>query len=165
MKRAYGSDKTPLIECINPDLRKFRIRWDYRLEEEGGVSFMEAETLYRPSMQIVREIVLNGYNEIVDERIISGFKWKGYDVWLSTENQFNYKAAFDLAVQTNGVNLPIKFKFGTTDNPQYYTFETVQDLGDFYGRAMGYINEQLQWGWETKDSIDWGEYERQLNAI
>jgi hypothetical protein len=38
-------------------------------------------------------------------------------VWLSTENQFNYKAAFDLATQTGGKSLPVTFKFGSTNNP------------------------------------------------
>ena len=29
------------------------------------------------------------------------------NIWLSSENQFNYKVAYDLALQTNGANLPI----------------------------------------------------------
>ena len=38
-------------------------------------------------------------------------------VWLSSENQFNYKAAYDLAVQTGGATLPVTFKFGTDEVP------------------------------------------------
>ena len=80
-------------------------------------------------------------------------------VWLSTENQFNYKAAYDLAVQTNGANLPQVFKFGSTENPEYYKFETVEELTDFYIKATTYINQCLAVGWAKKDSINWDEYQ------
>lgn len=79
-------------------------------------------------------------------------------VWLSTENQFNYKAAYDLAVQTSGFSLPIIFKFGTTEEPIYYTFEDMETFNDFYIKAMTYINTQLSEGWVFKDSIDWSVY-------
>ena len=118
MKRSFGIEGLPLIECINPKLRKYRVRWDVTYEQneesDNTVSFMEAEVSHKPSLKEVKNIVLNGYNQIIDEKILSGFVWKGMSVWLSSENQFNYKAAYDLAIQTEGANLPIKFKFGTT---------------------------------------------------
>ena len=86
-------------------------------------------------------------------------------IWLSSENQFNYKAAFDLAVQTQGMNLPSTFKFGTTDEPIYYTFETIEDLQDFYTSAVKYINDTLAEGWKQKDSIDWKAYEMELMRL
>jgi hypothetical protein len=57
-------------------------------------------------------------------------------VWLSSENQFNYKAAYDLAVQTGGATLPVTFKFGTDEVPQYREFVTLEELTDFYTKAM-----------------------------
>lgn len=74
-------------------------------------------------------------------------------IWLSSENQFNYKAAYDLAV-TFGGNLPCVFKFGTTENPIYYEFTETEDLTDFYLSAMNYINNTLAEGWKEKDNID-----------
>jgi hypothetical protein len=68
-------------------------------------------------------------------------------VWLSTENQFNYKAAYDLAVQTQGATLPVMFKFGTTDKPVYYTFEDMETFTDFYTKAIHYVNTNLSEGW------------------
>lgn len=79
-------------------------------------------------------------------------------MWLSSENQFNYKAAYDLAVQTNGANLPQVFKFGSTENPEYYKFETVEELTDFYTKATTYINQCLAVGWAKKDNINWDDY-------
>ena len=48
-------------------------------------------------------------------------------VWLSTENQYNYKAAYDLAVQTGGETLPVTFKFGSDEQPEYHTFEKLDE--------------------------------------
>ena len=84
------------------------------------------------------------------------------EVWLSSENQFNYKAAYDLAVMSQGNSLPSTFKFGTTENPVYYTFSTLDDISDFYLSAMAYINRCLTEGWKQKDSIDWSVYEEAL---
>ncbi len=113
----------------------------------------------RPSFSQIKDFIISEINKRTDELILSGFTWKDKQVWLSSENQFNYKAAYDLAVQTNGANLPQVFKFGTTDNPEYYKFETVEELSDFYTKASTYINQCLAVGWAKKDSIDWSLYD------
>ena len=156
-----------LIECINNKTDKYRIRWDVKLINDGKherVVFKHIDIMHKPSLSEVKTIVLNGYNDIIDQAILSGFKWKDMPVWLSTENQFNYKAAYDLAFQTNGASLPTVFKFGDTENPIYYKFDTLEDLQDFYVKAMRYINEQLAIGWAKKDAIDWSKYEEALNV-
>lgn len=110
----------------------------------------------------LKEHILNSINKEVDEKILSGFVWKDMSIWLSTENQFNYKAAYDLAVMSQGKTLPTMFKFGTTENPVYYTFESLEDISDFYISAMAYINKTLTDGWKEKDSIDWSAFEEAL---
>ena len=102
------------------------------------------------------------YDSITDWKILSGFEWEGMKVWLSMENQFNYKAAYDLAVQTNGASLPVTFKFGATEEPIYHEFTTVVELTDFYTQAMAHVNSVLADGWAKKDALDWSEYERLL---
>lgn len=106
----------------------------------------------------VKDKVNKFINAETDWKIKSGFTWKDYKVWLSSENQFNYKAAYDLAVQTNGASLPVTFKFGDNDNPVYYKFTTLEKLTDFYTKALQYINTTLKEGWDKKDSIDWSLY-------
>lgn len=163
MERVQGNKGIAHLECINPRYNKYRVRWDFQpyTDENGveGVTFYEAE-LYSPTFEQIQETVLDGYNAIIDERIVNGFEWKEMKIWLSRENQFNYKAAYDLAVQMQGANLPITFKFGTTINPQYYVFNTVDELQDFYLAAMKYINDTLYAGWIEKDSIDWEPYKK-----
>lgn len=123
-----------------------------------NATWMEEMVRFKPSLTYIQNLILGWHNKQIDEKILSGFKWNDMPVWLSSENQFNYKAAYDLAVQTNGANLPVTFKFGTTDEPVYHTFTTVEELNDFYLSAMRYINDALAAGWKKKDTIDWSEY-------
>nr|DAD99929.1 MAG TPA: hypothetical protein [Myoviridae sp. ctrCp2] len=167
MKRVQGSKGIALIECINHYTNKYRIRWDIQpyFNEEGeeqGVSYYETEVMNKPSMNDVRQIVLKGMNQVIDDKILSEFVWNDMQVWLSSENQFNYKAAYDLAVQSGGGTLPVIFKFGNTDNPVYYEFKTLEDLSGFYLQVMSFINSTLSKGWQKKDNVDWSIYENEL---
>ena len=140
----------------------------YEVDEEGNKTetqlgtWTEALVPFKPSLEQLKKLILDAINKEVDEKILSGFVWKDMPVWLSTENQFNYKAAYDLAVMSSGQSLPVMFKFGTTESPVYYTFETLDDISDFYISAMAYINTTLAEGWKLKDSIDWSVYEEVL---
>ena len=142
----------------------------YDIDESGNkvetnVGTWSVHTFTRkPSFGQIKNFILSEMNKKVDENILSGFVWRDMPVWLSTENQFNYKAAYDLAVQTNGASLPTVFKFGDTENPIYYKFDNLEELQDFYIKAMRYINEQLAIGWAKKDAIDWNAYEEALNV-
>ena len=166
MKRIQGGIDTKVLECINPRLQKWLVRWDIQpyMEDEivRGATYYEQLVMHKPSLDEVKEIVLEGMNHDIDEKILSGFVWNGMAVWLSSENQFNYKAAFDLAVQTQGANLPTTFKFGTTESPVYHTFTSVEELMGFYTSAMAYINSCLNEGWAKKDAMDWSAYESLL---
>lgn len=140
----------------------------YEEDEDGNKvetqlgTWTEALIPFKPSLEQLKKLVLDAINKEVDEKILSGFVWKDMPVWLSTENQFNYKAAYDLAVMSQGQSLPTVFKFGTTEEPVYYAFETLDDISDFYISAMAYINTTLAEGWKLKDSIDWSVYEEAL---
>ena len=80
-------------------------------------------------------------------------------MWLSTENQFNYKTAYDLAIQTNGATLPVTFKFGTDDNPIFHKFSNMEEFTEFYTASALFIQQTLQEGWDKKYNINWSAYE------
>lgn len=124
-----------LLECTNPVKGKWRVRWDVQKREDGSTDYMEEEFDHRPSDEEIKETVINWYNNQTDRAILSGFSYEGNTVWLSTENQFNYKAAYDLARQSNGATLPVKFKFGSDEKPVYRVFENIEDLTDFYTKS------------------------------
>ena len=172
---------TPIKKVTNG----YKISWDYKdflnyeMEDSGEVdennepimkptgkttptdycTFKYEIIFHKPSLNEIQNLILGYYDKETDKKILNGFKWKDMQVWLSSENQFNYKAAYDLAVQTQGATLPIVFKFGDSLNPIYYTFESLEDFSDFYTSAISYINTTLSNGWQKKDSIDQNQYQ------
>ena len=110
-------------------------------------------------MEEIQNIIYSWYNQETSNLILSGFQWKGYQVWLSQENQLNYKTVYDLAVQSAGISLPVRFKFGTNKNPKYYTFSSLSELTDFYTSMVKYIQQVLDECWSKKDNINWTKYE------
>lgn len=160
MQKSYGvTERFDGIQKIG--VRRHEVFYGL-FEDEGGIYQFRGTVEYRPSLDEIKEMIIAAINADVDETILSGFVWESdghqYRVWLSTENQFNYKSAFDLAVQTGGATLPVTFKFGTADEPEYYTFTTLEELQGFYIQAIQFIQETYQRGWAEKDSIDMSNY-------
>ena len=158
MKRVEGTAGVKLLECVNPVKNTWRVRWDVREREDGSADYMEENFLGKPSGEIIRAVILGWYNEQIDREILSGFVYEGMPVWLSSENQFNYKAAHDLAVQNGGATLPVTFKFGTDEEPRSRTFGKLEELTDFYTKAMKHIQDTLADGWKKKDDFDPEKY-------
>jgi len=159
MKRVEGTKGFLPIDCVNPVKDKWRIRWDeQQVKGSNSVTYMEEEFDHKPTIDEVKSVITGYFNEQVSSDIVSTFKYKGNDVWLSQENQFNYKTAYDLAVQSGGTTLPVTFKFGTDNKPVYYKFSTIKDLSDFYISAMQYVQKSLEKGWKKKDEFDFGLY-------
>ena len=158
MKRVEGTSGIKLIECVSPARNRSRIRWDVQEREDGSASYMEEGFVGRPHMDTIKSVITDWCNEQIDREILSGFLYEGMPVWLSSENQFNYKAAYDLAVQTGGATLPVTFKFGTDEVPQYREFVTLEELTDFYTKAMKHVQDTLSDGWRKEDAFDPEKY-------
>lgn len=154
MKRVEGNAGVRLLECTSPARNKWRVRWDVQESENGTASYMEEEFNHKPTDDEIRSTVISWYNGQTDEAILSGFSYENTPVWLSSENQFNYKSAYDLAVQTGGKTLPVTFKFGTDTEPHYHTFDTLEELTDFYTKAMRHMQDTLADGWKKKDAFN-----------
>jgi hypothetical protein len=144
------------------------IMWDYKPifkanakgeEIESPLATWQEHTFnHIPTLSEIKEVITSYYNKLIDQSILSGLVWNGMKVWLSNENQFNYKVAYDLAVQTNGATLPIIFKFGDNDETVYYEFKTLEDLSNFYITSINYVQTVLKEGWNKKDEINWDIY-------
>lgn len=106
-----------------------------------------------PTAEEVLSVIVNHIDLLTDYKILEGYKWRGKNVYLSSENQFNFKAAYDLAVQKDGATLPVKFKLGENKGvPEYYTFTDMDTFTDFYTGAVAYIHATLYAGWQEKDA-------------
>ena len=135
------------------------MRFDVQKKEDGSADYMEHRFYSKPTLEEVKTIITNFINEQTDLKILSGLRYDNQLVWLSAENQANYKAAYDLAVQTQGESLPYKVKLGTEDTPVYKEFSTLQDFKAFYLSVQRHINDTINEGWARKDAIDWSLYQ------
>ena len=127
--------------------------------EEDGQGFDYRHRFdHRPTASEVLKVITDHVDSLTDQKILTGYRWHGKNVYLSSENQFNFKAAYDVAVQTEGTPLPIKFKLGEDAEglPMYHTFNSMNAFTDFYTGAISFIQQTLAAGWEEKDAArDW----------
>lgn len=141
------------------------IMWDYKPimkvnakgeEIESPLATWQEYTFnHIPTLSEIKSVITDYYNKLIDETILTGFVWNDMNVWLSSENQFNYKVAYDLAVQTNGASLPITFKFENENGTAYYEFKNLEEMSDFYIKCVNYVQTVLMNGWKQKDGIKW----------
>ena len=113
----------------------------------------------------IKNLIIDWYDAETKNKIITGMKYKGNSVYLSSENQHNF---FDMQriVNEDSSNLPIKTKIGEINNthPIYYTFNTVEEVNEFCNAIYSHITQCRQEGWQRKDSIDWKPYEEALKT-
>lgn len=158
------------LEVVSETDHIYIVRWDYaEIKDVDSSTGQAIETdlavwaeeyfYHKPSEDELRKLFTKYYNDITDNKILSGFIWNDMPVWLSEENQRNYKAMYDFAVQKSGMNLPVEFKFGTEELPMYQVFHTVEELEKFYIPAMQHVQQCLTEGWRLKDAINYSLYE------
>lgn len=152
MEKVYGAtrrnDQLLLFDTGNATLI-----YGYGEEKGNGYDYREFFD-HHPEKDEVMEVITNHVNKLTDESILTGFQWQDKPVYLSSENEFNFKAAYDLAVQMEGEALPVKFKLGeqADGTPVYHTFTDLAEFTDFYTSAIAYVNQTLNAGWEEKDN-------------
>jgi hypothetical protein len=148
---------------VNPVKNTWRVRWDKTpdTESENLASWEEVQFNHKPSAEEIKEAVLAWHNKEIDKKILQNFVWNNLPVWLSPENQFNFKVAYDLTVQLQGANLPLTIKLGELEDgtPAYHTFNALDEFAHFYMTSVQYVQSTLAEGWKIKDFIDWSAYE------
>ena len=160
MRRVEGTNNVKLLECINPVKDRWHVRWDVQQGEDGSATYMEETLSHKPSEDEIKSLITGWDNTETNLQILRGFVWKDIPVWLSTENQNNFKVAHDLALQTDGATLPVKFKLGedADGQPLYFMFEDLETLTDFYIKSVKHVQDTLSGGWEMKDNFNPAEY-------
>lgn len=157
MEKRYGAKERD-DQLMQIGRQKWELIYGYETDGTMGWNYRQRYSGRKPTMEEIKQTVLEQANKNVDEKILSGLKYDGQTVWLSTENQLNYKTAYDLAVQTEGKTLPVTFKLGTEEEPCYKTFSTLDELGAFYAAVVKHIQDTLAAGWKEKDNIDWDKF-------
>lgn len=158
MEKIYGAQGAQ-NSLTKVGRKEYEIIYGYGEDENGGYNWRKRYD-HKPTVAEIKNDVETLINGETEKKILSGFEWRGIKVWLSLENQINFKAAYDLAVQTDGETLPKKLKLGEDDEgrPMYHLFESVSEFTEFYKSAVEYIEKTIQEGWEEKDGVNYGEY-------
>lgn len=141
------------IECLNPYSNLWVIRWNKREEINDlgeTVTKWEEEVFdHKPILEEIKAVIEEFYNSRTREEILSGFHWNDQVVWLTSENQLNYKSLYDLQSEINTI------KVGESS---YITFNTFAEYKEFYLAAIQFIKDTLAKGWQKKDSFDYTPY-------
>ena len=158
MEKIYGAQGAQ-NSLTKVGRKEYEIIYGYGEDENGGYNWRKRYD-HKPTVAEIKNDVETLINGETEKKILSDFEWRGIKVWLSLENQINFKAAYDLAVQTDGDTLPKKLKLGEDDEgrPMYHLFESVSEFTEFYKSAVEYIEKTIQEGWEQKDGVNYGEY-------
>ncbi len=112
----------------------------------------------KPTQETVSDDVLNELNSECEKEIIENLEINGKKVWLSFENQQNYKMLYDYFTK-NTTKLPLKVKlYDENGVGEYKEFDSFEDYETFYFATIEHINSTLAKYWEIKDNINWSEY-------
>ena len=153
MKRAEGSINVEPIVCLNPVKGIWRVRLAIT-ETETGAEWYEHDFSHRPTADEVRSLFVQMVNEKVQQSILTGMTYEGMPVWLSEENQLNFRST---------PTVPVRFKLGENPDgtPVYHTFNTQKELTAFNKAVADHIATCLNEGWTEKDAFDVEPYLRE----
>ena len=153
--KVYGAEERE-DALIKLRSNKYLVVYGFFTDDDGSYRWRKQYD-HKPTIAEIKSDINALINKMTDETILNGFSWNSKPVYLSQENQINFKAAYDLAVQTEGAILPIKFKLGEDSDgePVYHTFTSLNAFSDFYTRAVAFITAALANGWQQKDSVDY----------
>lgn len=154
------SQSLPLLEPYNPIKGQWLLRWRSLTKGE----WIECVIDHKPSIEDIKSYVLAWHDEQIDHKRQYGFLWKGISVELTAENKANYKDAYDFAKDdhADGTYKTTTLKFGSMLVPEFYAFETFEELKEFSVSAKTYVERVYAVGWARKARIDWSVYDKAL---
>ena len=176
MTRHNGATGISVAECIDQRFGVWRVRTDFQpdidpeTEEQRGVTFIETEFPYKPTIAEVKDFVQSVVNAKTSALIIAGFDYKvkhgkqkgtKVKVWLSKENQEDFHAMHQ---NSDGLTFPVRYKVGEIDGtPVYEEFADVEEMHAVCVSTTNHVLACQQAGWAEKDAIDWTPYEEALD--
>ena len=176
MTRHNGATGISVAECIDQRFGVWRVRTDFQpyvdpeTEEQRGVTFIETEFPYKPTIAEVKDFVQSVVNAKTTALIIAGFDYKvkhgkqkgtKVKVWLSKENQDDFHAMHQ---NSSDIEFPVRYKVGEIDGTAVYEeFANGDEMHAICVSTTNHVLSCQQAGWAEKDAIDWTPYEEALD--
>lgn len=162
MEKVYGAS-TAQDGIFRVGEKMYYLYYGYGEEDGRGFNYRHLFD-HEPTESEVRDVIEEHINSDVQERIVTGYRWNGKQVWLSNENQQNYTSDY-LAGE-----LPIKVRVYEPDvEPEDDTsgtvamvavIETPEELTQFYHGMVSHVRMCVEDGWKEKDAFSYDLLEK-----
>lgn len=155
-KVGVSKENKPKDGLVQTGKSEWMLMWG--VTESDGECYGWRKTYdHKPGEDEVRADLCALINEQTEEKILHGLVYEGVTIWLSKENQMNFKAAHDLAVQTEGETLPVTLKAGEDENGTAIVmdFKTQTAIHLFWVECYKHIQKCLEDGWNMKAQVDY----------
>ena len=127
---------------------------------------------HKPTREEMAALIYEHINARCDAAILEGGVYTTLEdeprrcrLYLSQQNQFNWKAIYDMACRLEGRNLPAVFKMGVSDeDAYYYTITSMRQLEHFILSVFKFIETTLAACWQAKQSVDFTPYTLDSNG-
>lgn len=146
--KVHGAERADnKLNCLSEG--NYALYYSYGEDELGGYRWRKNYD-HKPTLEEVKEDIEGLINEHTHERILAGMEYEGAKVWLSTENQLNFRVAV----------APVRLKIGEDEEgkPTYKTFDTDEALAEFGKAISTFVATTLNAGWDEKDGVDYGAF-------
>jgi hypothetical protein len=142
----------------NSKTKKYIVSWG--LINVGGDNYQWNYKIFnsKPSINVIKDTINSSINQNTKQYIENNFKWNGMSIYLSIENQIDYKLLLDTTILLEGTNLPEEVKFKVNGENIYYSFETIDDMKDFIIAMNNHIRRYIAEGNKAKDEVNYDEY-------
>lgn len=146
------------FKTINYVNNKYVISWGLEQINDDTYRWKYFIMNTKPSVDEIKATIETYINDNTKHIIETSFYWNNMNIYLSLENQIDYKLLFDITMIKEGSNLPEKLKFKINGEKIYYDIDTIDEFKDFMISMNNHIRVCLDKGNNLKDSINYEEY-------
>lgn len=165
---------------VREDASRVIVSYGFKAIDEENATWNEIYFYKKQISQLpfaaIKSAIIADIDADTDAKILNGYEWtilhgddegKTVKVWLSKENQNNFKAKHDAAKEyPDLVTFPMKYKVSEDEEGKalYEIFQSFEELVQFYLGGLAYIESCYQDGWAYKDSVDFSIYQNPENT-
>ena len=144
------------IKFIN---NKYVISWGLEKVNDDSYKWKYFVSNNKISKNEIKDIINAYVNSEVKKSIENKFEWNSMHIYLSLENQIDYKLLFDVTMLQNGKNLPETIKFKVNGENIFYEIESIEEFKDFIIKMNNHIRTCIKIGNNIKESINYVDYQ------
>lgn len=150
LKHHDGSEESQNLLLVNSE-NECILFYGHGTDDLGGFRWRK-DYDHHPTLEEIKSDIEALINEQVEEKIRNSMVYETMPVFLSEENQLNFRSV---------PTLPVRYKVGelADGTSAYRVFKTREELAEFNEAVANHIAQCLNAGWDEKDAVDYSVYE------